>query len=307
MTDTTEATGVDLFGAPVVDADATEAEGVTTLQPTVESLPAVQQGGAIASPLDGALVRFMDDPNVDVDKFERFLRMYQDSIVFRRQIEKEDRERDAVLAYKRDFVAMQGVLPRVKRDGTLEYPVDKNKPHGEKYKVANYAKWETIMAALQPVLNEYHFALSFQIGKREGDGGGLNVRAVLTHALGHETVGDPMPVPLDTSGGKNNAQAYASSLSYGKKYAAFAALNIVTEGEDDDGKTGGAMPLTEEEVDAVRGALMAAKLTDPEKITRFLHTHTNYHADSPEAILQSDLTRIMNLLTIMARQKGKGE
>jgi len=30
MTDTTEATGVDLFGAPVVDADATEAEGVTT-------------------------------------------------------------------------------------------------------------------------------------------------------------------------------------------------------------------------------------------------------------------------------------
>ena len=82
-------------------------------------------------------------------------------------------------------------------------------------------------------LTEEGFGLSFKILPRPE--GGLNVCAVLRHTGGHTETGDPMPVPLDTTGGKNNLQGYGSSLSYGKKYAAFAALNIITEGEDTDG------------------------------------------------------------------------
>jgi hypothetical protein len=197
---------------------------VSQVAPLAESPPLVIQEGAAA--LMAAIIQFASNPAMDLDKFERLIALQERA---------EDRQ--AERAYNAAFVRLQGRLPRIKRDGSLEYPTDKTKTDGPKRPISKYAKWETIDAGIRPILTEEGIGLSFRIAPRIADGGGLNVSAVLRHIGGYKDIGDPFPVSLDTSGGKNNAQAYGSSLSYGKKYAAFAALNIITEGEDTDGRT----------------------------------------------------------------------
>lgn len=216
---------------------------ITQLTPPVEStVLAIQEGPAA---LMTAIIQFASNPAMDLDKFDRLI-----------ALQERTEDRHAERAFNVAFVQLQGKLPRIKRDGTLEYPTDKAKPDGPKRPISKYAKWETIDAGIRPVLTEAGFALSFKISQR-GEGGGLNVSAVLRHIGGHKEIGDPFPVPLDTSGGKNNLQAYGSSLSYGKKYAAFGALNIITEDEDTDGRA--ETPTTGAE-ERVNGCMTAAEL-----------------------------------------------
>ncbi len=155
---------------------------------------------------------------------------------------------DAKSQFNTAMIRLQSRLPKIKKNGVLEYPVDKNKPDGPKRKIANFAKWEDIDDAIRPLLDEEGFSLAFNTAPRQGDGGGLIVTAILRHRAGHSTE-TSIPIPLDTSGGKNNIQGYGSALSYGKRYAATAALNIVTEGEDDDGVIGGMQFITAEQAD----------------------------------------------------------
>jgi hypothetical protein len=51
-------------------------------------------------------------------------------------------------------------------------------------------------------------------------------------------------LPADVGKGRNDVQAIGSSVSYGKRYAAMAMLNLITRGlaEDDDGQAGGGTP-----------------------------------------------------------------
>lgn len=207
----------------------------------------------------GSLLNFVaqavSDPNVDVHKLEALLRMQREIVAD-----------DAKAQFNRDFIALQKALPRIKKNGTLEYPVDKNKPDGAKRKIANFARWEDIDLSIRPLLDDHGFSLSFTTAPRAGDGGGLIVTAILRHRAGHMTE-TPIPIPLDTSGGKNNIQGYGSALSYGKRYAATAALNIITEGEDDDGVRGAKKFLSTEEAAELDGMMRELGL-DAEK---FLH------------------------------------
>jgi hypothetical protein len=215
----------------------------------VESPPLVIQEGPAA--LMAAIMQFASNPAMDIDKFDRLIALQERAED--RQERAEDRQ--AERAFNVAFVRLQARLPRIKRDGSLEYPADKSKSDGPKRAVGKYAKWETIDAGIRPILTEEGFGLSFRIAPRTGDGGGLFVSPVLRHIGGYKDVGDPFPIPLDTSGGKNHAQAYGSTLSYGKKYAAFAALNIVTEGEDTGGRIEPAA-----DVERVNGRMSPAEL-----------------------------------------------
>ncbi len=159
--------------------------------------------------------------------------------------------------YTQAFVKMQMEMPRIKKNGEIQYPVDSNNPRGPKYTATHFAKWEDIDAVLRPIYTKHGFGLTFRIQQRtftnqdggaaSKDVGGLIVTAILRHEAGHQEEAT-IPVPLDTSGGKNAIQAYGSSLSYGKRYSAGAVLNFVTEGEDDDGVKGGQTFITEAEV-----------------------------------------------------------
>jgi len=206
----------------------------------------------------GSLLNFVamavKDPTIDVTKLEALLRMQREIVAD-----------DAKVQFNQAFIRLQTKLPRIKKNGVLEYPVNKNNPEGPKRKIANFAKWEDIDAAIRPQLDDEGFALSFNTEARTA-GGGLVVTAILRHRAGYSQ-GTSIPVPLDASGGKNDLQGYGSSLSYGKRYAATAALNIITEGEDDDGKRGGMRFITAEQV-AELDSLITETRSDKERFVQ---------------------------------------
>jgi hypothetical protein len=80
------------------------------------------------------------------------------------------------------------------------------------------------------------FSLSFKVRRTDNE---IITTGVLAHREGHREETE-LALPTDTSGSKNAVQAVGSSTSYGKRYTAFALLNITSTGEDDDGQKGGA-------------------------------------------------------------------
>ena len=106
-------------------------------------------------------------------------------------------------------------------------------------KQSKYALWEDIdEAAARPVLfgERILFALSGSPDARAADYYGS--AGALKAAMSRET---SVSFPIDTSGSKTTCRAGGSAMSYGKRYAATAILNIVTRGQDDDGKAAGAV------------------------------------------------------------------
>jgi ERF superfamily len=170
-----------------------------------------------------AVIRAAADPAVDVSKMRELM-----------GLQKELLSMNAETEFNQAFHRLQMELPRVKRTGDVEY---KNK-QGVFEKAFDFANWESIDDAIRPLMHAHGFVLSFDTTPRQGDGGGIICTGTLRHVAGHSKTAS-IPVPLDVSGGKNSNQGYGSALSYGKRYTTTALLNIVTEGEDDDGVKAG--------------------------------------------------------------------
>ncbi len=136
------------------------------------------------------------------------------------------------------FIALQAELPVINKDGKIEIR-EKDSHGGRTGKLQQrtpYATFDAIMDAIQPLLTKHGFGLSFEtqpLGER------LLVRGIL-RGHGHERHTE-FPLPAETSGSKNNIQGWGSSLSYGKRYATIALLNIrsrALEDADTDGFPG---------------------------------------------------------------------
>ena len=167
-------------------------------------LPAepVSETAAILSMISRAAA----DPNVDIDKMERLMRMRNDAQALQTRAEFSDALAD-----------LQSELPSIKERGDA----------AGRYK---FALWEDINEAIKPILKKHGFALSF----RTDTANGVTVTGVLSHRNGHREE-TSITLPADPSGNKNAVQAVASSVSYGKRYSAGALLNLTSYGEDDDG------------------------------------------------------------------------
>lgn len=151
--------------------------------------------------------RVVLNPEADMDKLDKMLDM-QERIL----------NRNAKQAYTADLAAMQAELPLVAKRGT---------GHNN----AKFAKLEDINEAIRPTLQKYGFAVTFRIKQNDAR---LLVVAILSHREGHSEETE-LVLPLDTSGNKNGVQAVGSTISYGKRYALCALLNIST-GDDTDGE-----------------------------------------------------------------------
>ncbi len=150
--------------------------------------------------------RVVLNPDADMAKLEKMLDL-QERIL----------NRNASQAFTADLAAMQAELPLVGKAG-------------EGHNKAKYAKLEDINEAIRPTLQKYGFAVTFRTTQTEKN---LTVTAILSHRQGHRETTDLM-LPLDASGSKNAVQAIGSTISYGKRYALCALLNIST-GDDTDG------------------------------------------------------------------------
>lgn len=204
--------------------------------------PAVIEEGRLLN----AIIVLAKDPAVDVAKLSALMDMQE-----------RMEGRQGIVEFNQAFARMEPLLPRVKKNGEVWYPVEKNKPEGPKRKAFNFAKWEDVDDAIRPLLRAHGFHLMFNTTQRVGDGGGVIVTGKLKHVGGHEEVAS-FALPLDTSGGKSNLQGYASSTSFGQRYCAKLLLNIVFENEDDDGVAGSQTFISDEQAAELREMLKDA-------------------------------------------------
>lgn len=160
------------------------------------------------------------DPNIDATKMETLARLVNTQ---------QDREREIEFNQSKNAAIME--MPVLTKDGRIIITKD-----GRSREQGRFARWEDIDRVVRPILSRHNLALSFDIAERQG--GGMTVTPILSHTNGYTQRGGAFPVPPETSGSKNAAQAMGSAATYGKRYAGCAMLNIVTEGADDDGNLG---------------------------------------------------------------------
>lgn len=231
--------------------------------------------------------------HLDVDKMQAF---------FNLQCQVEDR--DAKRLYIAARARLAPNLPVVAKSGRLEYEDKEHK--GQKILIAKYAKWEDIERVLTVILAEHGFVMTFPADPRP-DGGGLMMRCILSHTAGHSESTQPLPVPLDTSGGKNNIQAYGSSMSYGMRYSARAMGLFRVEGEDDDGVAAGGSPIGQDQaarlVQLVQEAGVAPGPTPEERraqLKKWFGEVLSYEVTAFTKIRQEDYARLARLLKSLA-------
>ena len=198
----------------------------------------------------------------------------------------------SVAEFNHDFNALEKHSLRVKKNGVVEY---KNKDTGQMEKAFNFATWEDMDAVIRPLLREHGFSLSFDTEDKAG--GGFWVVGILTHASGHSRRAR-FPVTIDSSGGKNNLQGAGSSLSYAKRYTTEMLLNIVREGEDDDGVRAGLVFI-----DATKVGIL-------EKYIKETDTDTGNFCDfmgveSLDKIQEKDYAKSVNALMVKRKQMEK--
>lgn len=180
---------------------------------------------AVAEQVGGYLnliEKAVEDPNCDPDKLHRLLD-FQERVM----------DKQAEINFNQAMTEMMLEMPVINKDGAVEY---QNKTTNAKEVAFRYASFENIMKAVKPILQKYGFTMRFNTKERE-DGGAI-ITGILSHKDGHKESTE-FSAALDSSGGKNNIQAMGSTFSYGKRYCVTALLNIITEGEDNDGNIQG--------------------------------------------------------------------
>lgn len=185
--------------------------------------------------------RVIADKDQPVERVEQAFALYQ------RVLDDAEtrRAREAEIAFRRELPIMQGELPIIQKRG---------KGHND----ARYARWEDIAPVIQPILTNHGFGLQFFVKTEPGE---VIVRARLSHRDGHYEDTDPFKLPADTTGNKNVVQALGSSTSYAKRYLVGPLLNLVFEGEDDDGRAAVGGFIDDDQIDTLRGLV---KETDTE-------------------------------------------
>lgn len=159
-----------------------------------------------------AISRAAMDPTVDVAKMQALLDMAERMQATAARVE-----------YQAALARIQAKLPRIGKDGAI---IVANQVR------SRYAKLETIDRVIKPFLAEEGLAFSFDTKPLDGK---LMMEGKLSHREGHSDV-KYVPLTLDTSGSKNATQATGSTISYGQRYLIKMFLNIVEEGEDQDGE-----------------------------------------------------------------------
>ncbi len=166
------------------------------------------------------IAKAAQDPNVDVEKMHGLL-----------DVQERMMNKQAEIIFNNALGDLQAELPRIKKDSTIMHKTNI---------IAKYAKYETIDAVIRPLLQEHGFSLRYNTRESSGK---VVVTGTLAHRDGH-SITDEIPLSIDSSGAKNNVQGVGSTIAYGKRYLVGMLLNLVFEGEDDDGNGASFLPIT---------------------------------------------------------------
>ena len=163
--------------------------------------------------------------------------------------------------------------------------------------VAKYLKYEDIDAVIRPLLIGEGFSL---VHDRSEQNNKMVVTTWLKHRGGHkESVSIPLPYDQPNAL-KNAVQAAVSTFSYGKRINVCSLLNIVAENEDDDGQKSEAVPITDDQAQAIKDTLREESAT-PKETTTFLEY---MGAENVEAIALKDYDRAVFALDVWKKRKA---
>ncbi len=110
--------------------------------------------------------------------------------------------------------------------------------------------------------------LSYRWEVEQPDGGAIRVTCVLTHQQGHsERVS--LQAGADQSGGKNNIQAVASTVTYLERYTLLAITGLATMDQDDDAAGGDPELISAEQKEKIV-VLMREVNADTDKFLAYL-------------------------------------
>jgi len=166
--------------------------------------------------------------DVDVDKLDKLL-----SVKERWDAQQAKREYDQAMSLFRSKA------PTIAR---------KAQGHNSKY-----ARLSDAIEQIKPALLDCGLSHSWRTEQSEG---WITVTCVVTHVGGHSEK-TSLSSPPDASGGKNNIQAIASTVSYLERYTLFAILGLSSAEMDDDGAGSDNTPVTDEEAARLRDELEA--------------------------------------------------
>jgi hypothetical protein len=135
-------------------------------------------------------------------------------------------DRQAEKEYSKALAEFQGEIPTI----------PKTKSYARSGGRISYAPLDEIMDQIRPHLKEWGLSVRFdtKVNKMEGEEYGyVQVKCYVTHSAGHTKTTD-LEVPVDRDMRANVSQKMGSALSYAKRYALSAALNLVFADDDDD-------------------------------------------------------------------------
>lgn len=201
------------------------------------------------------------DPRVDPSKMMSLL-----------DVQERMMNKKAQMEFDADFAKLQAALPRITKDAKIM--------HSGKL-IASYATYDQIDAVIRPLLIEHGFGLRYN---SQPNGNTIIIAATLSHKGGH-SITDQIPLGIDASGAKNNVQGVGSTIAYGKRYLVGMLLNLVFEGEDDDGKKSGFQPMTDEQA-AILKDLVRETNTDVQRFLSTMFTGVKSIDDIPAADYQ---------------------
>jgi hypothetical protein len=189
--------------------------------------------------------------------------------------EQRDRAADAFAAAVTKF---QSLCPIIKKE---------RQPTGSPIKF-DYASLDDIMRQIRPILHECNLVPKFTSKPNEY---GLEVTCTIRH--GTHTEETSLTVPVDPHMKVNDTQRVGSALSYGKRYALCAALNIVVSDEDDDAASAGQC-ITEEECVQIRNLLAEKNKNEGAFLTWVQQFQPG--CESVEGIAAVNLAKIMDAI-----------
>lgn len=172
------------------------------------------------STLIGALVTAASNPATDVDKMERLWMIHKEAIAARAEQE---------FALAKNALALE--IPAIPKSHKIEFK-DKNGT----IQSTPYANREDIERIIGPIYRRHGFSTEYSTEYVDNK---IQTILIVRHNSGHKEIYKSAPMPLDTTGSKNNNQAAGSTSEYGMRYCLKGAFNIIGIDTDDDGSHAG--------------------------------------------------------------------
>jgi len=264
-------------GATQTKAAGTQGQHTSPIVATLAPLPSAN----LPTPTPGNFLAVIAaaalDPKVDVQKMHGLL-----------DVQERMMAKQAEIDFNADFARLQADLPRITKDAKIVHKGNL---------IGTYATYEKIDDVIRPLLIKHGFGLRFNT---EPTTDRVIITATLSHKSGH-SITDKIPLTIDASGAKNNVQGVGSTIAYGKRYLVGMLLNLVFEGDDDDGKSADYAPITDDQAATLKDMIRETG-TDTRKFLSIMVSGV----DSVDQIGQKDYDRVYNALLAKRRHATKG-